>query len=245
MSLGLSSSWHPPCSSAMISSRSILGVGGGVGGGQVRVISGMRKGPVAPHQCPISHFCRLGKRLPLISSGLGACRSKRLELPPGGHGAQDGPGRVGWGRGWAQGLLLHLPSWPSLPAVSRVWEASLWVSRQGVGSQGWGSAGQPCVCATTAPAGLGSWLRTSSQTAPQSSESPAGRLSPEGWSTGQGPGGSRVGWGSQVIEWTVGGPSGSLVRGEAAREIGVGDNWREGSQVSKWLVAQGSGYPYC
>lgn len=49
--------------------------------------------------------------------------------------------RVGsGGRGWAQGLLLHLPQWPSLPAASRVWKASLWVSRHGVGSQGWGSS---------------------------------------------------------------------------------------------------------
>lgn len=46
----------------------------------------------------------------------------------------------GWGERWAQGLELHLPWWPSLPAASRVWEASLWVSRQEVGFQGWGSS---------------------------------------------------------------------------------------------------------
>lgn len=123
----------------------------------------------------------------------------------------------------------------------------------GSAGRGWahgagGPAGQPCVCAAAAPAGLGSWLRTSSQTAPQSSGSPAGRLSPEGWRAGQGPGGSRVGWGRGVTrqrreQW--GSQGGSLVRGEAAREIGAGDNWGEGSRVSKWTMAQDLGYPYC
>lgn len=106
--------------------------------------------------------------------------------------------------GLGQGLglrapLLHLPSWP-LPASSRQGMGSLlWVSRQGWAPQGWGSSRAAlCVCRRS-PAGLGSWLRTSSQTAPQSSESQQGRLSPEGWRAGQGPGGSRVG-----REWGVG-----------------------------------------
>lgn len=190
---------------------------GAVGWGGAGVTAGTRKGPQGPPPGPSSHFCRLEKRPPLISSGLGSCRGKRLELPPSSHGAQDGPGRVKRARGQAQGPLLHPPSWPSLPAASRVW-----VSRQGVGSQGGGGgpAGQPCVCATAAPAGLASWL-SSSQTAPQNPGSPEGRLSPEGWSAAQGPGGSWVGQWAQVSERTVGGfRGGSLVKGEAARETG-------------------------
>lgn len=53
------------------------------------------------------------------------------------------------------------------------------------------------------------------------------------------------GGGSLVSEGNSGGPRGSLVRGEAPKEIGVGDNWGEGSRVSKWTMAQDSGYPYC
>lgn len=95
---------------------------------------------------PTSHFRRPEER-PLISSGLGACWRQRLELPLCSHGAQDRPGRVGWGSGGVQGPLLHPPTWPSLPRAPGVGKASLWVSRQGLGSQGWGSSRAAlCVC---------------------------------------------------------------------------------------------------
>lgn len=66
-------------------------------------------------------------------------------------------------------------------------------------------------------------------------------MGPGGWSAGQGPRGSRVGQGSQIREGTVGGPRGSLVRGQAAREIGAGDKWGEGSSVCDQMGARGPG----
>lgn len=58
---------------------------------------------------------------------------------------------------------------------------------------------------------------------------------------GQGPGGSRVGQGAQVSERTVRESWGSLVKGEAAREVGIGDSWGEGSQINKGMAVQGPG----
>lgn len=82
------------------------------------------------------------------------------------------------------------------------WAGRGWAHRAG------GPAGQPCVCATVAPAGLGSWL-SSSHTAPQSPGSPAGRLSPEGWSARAGPWGE-VGLvrGHRSVRGQLGGPGG-------------------------------------
>ena len=54
-----------------------------------------------------------------------------------------------------------------------------------------------------------------------------------------------AGWGLTGQRGEQFGSQGSLVRGQAAREIGVGDNLGEGSSVSKWTMAQDLGYPYC